>query len=252
MAKFILLNTVFVGNTRRFAGDTVDTAQGDSVATIQAAGGSMVPFSDAASTAAAAIVASLRANGHPPEQLDAAMLGALGSALQTNATTVSGSISLSLNDLRIVDANNLVGNIAANGGLLASDTAPPLGGSSKAQIITWATSSVVPLSFQKSVPPDLDPTGALTLEMTVASGATDAASIGVQAVWDATAAAAYTTDDSATKSATLHKLNATLLAADIPAAPAQLGIILTPPAHATNTIVLAGLRLFYKRKILAA
>lgn len=253
MAKFILLNTVWVGNARLGAGSTIDTSLGDSVATITAAGGALVPFTDAAMTAAAAVIASLRLNGHPPEQLDTAMLAALGSELLTSATTVQGFITLSLNDLRIVDANNLVANGAANGGLLASDTVPPLGGASKQQIITWATSSVVSVSFQKGVPADLDPTASCTLELTVASGTTDAATFTVQVVWDNAAAASYTADDTATKSATQHKITATLLAADIPVGgPANIGVILTPGAHGTDTVKFAGMRLFYKKKILAA
>lgn len=253
MAKFILLNTIWLGNSRRFAGDTIDTSLGDVVASVQASGGAVVPFTDAGATVAAAIVAGMRLSGKPPEALDAAMMSALGSELQTGATTVSALIPLSLNDFRIVDANNLVGNIAANGGLLASDTVPPLGGATKAQVVTWATSSVINISLQRAMPADLDVTAPLTLELTIASGTTDAATFTVQAVWDQTAAVSYTADDTATKSATPHRITATLLAADIPATgPAQLGIILTPGAHGTDTVKFYGARLFYKRKLLAA
>lgn len=253
MAKFILLNTVWVGSARRFAGDTIDTAQGDVVANIQAAGGVVVPFSDASATAAAAVVQSLRTRGYPPEYLEGMMIGALAGALRTNAVTASAFIDVSLNDLRIVDANNNVGAIAAIGGVLASNTAPVLAASSKALTVTWATGSAVPLSFHKAVPADLDPTGPCTLELTVASGTTDAATMGVQAIWDATAAASYSADDSATKSATAHRITATLLAADIPqTGPASLSVMITPPTHATNTIVLTALRLFYTKKLLTS
>lgn len=258
MTQYYLLNQVVVGQgVTRFPGELIDdTLEGTAmVAAIRAGGGALVLATDPGAAAAAALIggsSGLRVRGAPLAALAAIMTGAIAAELQVSATTASGWVDLPLTAFREVDANNAVGNIAANGGILASDTTPVLGASSKLQIITWATGNVDPISIETSLPPDFDGTADATIDFWVLSGTTDAASLNVQTIWDATAAVSDDVDDSATKSATRHKVTATIAAADIPDAAATLGVMLTPPAHATNTIVLSGARLNYKRKLLAA
>lgn len=258
MTQYYLLNPVVIGaGQTRFPGELVDDAleSAATIAGIRAAGGVLVLATDAAVASAAATIngpGGLRVRGTPLAVLASIMMGALAGELATSAVTGQGWIDLPLTAFRLVDANNLVGNAAANGGLLASDTAPPLGGTSKAQTITWATGSVPPISVQTSVPPDFDKSANASLDLIVSSGTTDAASISVQAIWDQTAAVTYAADDSASKSATAHKVSVAFLSADMPAQPLLLGVMLTPPAHATNAIALWGARLNYKRKVLTS
>jgi hypothetical protein len=163
--------------------------------------------------------------------------------------TVPGSILFSLNDFREVDANSDVGAIAANGGILASDTTPILrGNAAETQEISWATGNVDGIATQIELPDDFDGSAPCTLEVWVNSGTTDAASFVVETGWDGGALVADAVDDSATKSATTHKATATIAAADIPDTASFLTLVLTPPTHATNAIQLLAARLRYQRK----
>jgi hypothetical protein len=254
MTQYYLLNSIQFGSGFKYAGDLVDTAVDGSgiVAAIQSAGGALVPATDTTTATAAALCQQLRLRGTPLASLNAIMTGALGAAAFANATTAQAFIQIPLTSFRVVDANNLVGAIAAAGGVLASDSAPVLAATSKAQTITWATGSVPPISTQVAIPADFDNSGNASLDLVVSSGTTDAASISVQAIWDQAAAVTYAADDSAMKSATAHKVSVAFLAADMPAQPLLLGVMLTPPTHATNAIKLWGCRLNYKRKVLTS
>lgn len=167
-----------------------------------------------------------------------------------SATT---SIPLSLHQFREVDANGDVGNIAANGGLLASDTTPVLrGNAAETTEIYWAASNSDPISTQITLPADFNGAADVTVDLWVSSGTTDAATFTVETGWDGGALVSDSTSDTATKSATMHKLTVTIAAADIPDTAAMLTIALTPPAHTTDGIILSGVRVNYKRSLLAA
>jgi hypothetical protein len=156
-----------------------------------------------------------------------------------------GAIALSLYDLREVDASGDVGAIAANGGLLASDTTPILRGSAtESQEVSWATGNADLVAAQVALPPNVDGTHDVTVELWVASGTTDLATFTVETSWDAGAVVSDSAVDPAA-SATVHRITATIAAADIPDAPAFLTLMLTPAAHATDTIQLHSLRLSY-------
>lgn len=162
-------------------------------------------------------------------------------------------IPLSLYDFREVDASSDVGNAAANGGLLASDTTPILrGNAAESQEISWAAGNVDPIALQTTLPPDFDGSANVTLELWVNSGTTNGASFTVETGWDGGALVSDAVDDSATKSATTHKVTATIAAADVPDTAAFLTLVLTPPTHATDAIQLLGARLLYKRKLLTS
>jgi hypothetical protein len=167
-----------------------------------------------------------------------------------SATT---TIPLSLYQFREVDANGDVGNASANGGILASDTTPIMrGDSAESAEINWAASNSDPISTQISLPADFDGTKNVTIDCWVNSGTTDAASLVLETGWDGGALVSDALDDSSTKSATTHKLTATVAAADIPDTASYLTLAITPPAHTTNAISLVAIRINYKRKLMTS
>ena len=173
--------------------------------------------------------------------------------LYQNALTVSGFIPISLTTLREVNSSGDVGNAAAIGGVLASDTTPILmADANESMEINWAASNSDIVAFDVSLPKDLDDTANVTVDLLVASGSTDAASFTILTSWNKGSQVTDTFDDSATKSATLHVITATIAAADVPASALSLSVQLVPPAHTTNAIILGGIRINYKRKILTA
>ena len=196
--------------------------------------------------------------------LGASLVGIEDSGSFTSQTTVEaalaeiyahlksakGNICFSLHQFREVDANGDVANIAANGGILASDTTPILrGDAAETTEISWATGNADPISTQITLPNDFDGTANATLDLWVYSGSTNAASFTVETGWDGGALVSDTADDTSTKSAIAHKITATIAAADVPDAPSYLTIALTPPTHATDAIQLLGARLNYKKKL---
>ena len=162
-------------------------------------------------------------------------------------------IPLSLHQFREVDANGDVGAITANGGILASDTTPIMrGNAAETTEIYWAANNSDPISTQVVLPPDFSGAADVKIELWVYSGTTDAASFNVETGWDGGALVSDTADDTSTKSATLHKLTATVAAADIPNTARLLTLALTPPAHTTDAIGLLGVAINGKRTLLAA
>jgi hypothetical protein len=173
--------------------------------------------------------------------------------LYQNALTVSGFIPISLTTLREVNSSGDVGNAAAIGGVLASDTTPILmADANESMEVNWAASNSDIVAFDVSLPKDLDDTANVTVDLLVASGSTDAASFTILTSWNKGTQVTDSFDDSATKSATLHVITATIAAADVPANALSLSVQLVPPAHTTNAIILGGIRINYKRKLLAA
>jgi hypothetical protein len=157
-------------------------------------------------------------------------------------------LGVSLNDFREVDANTDVGAIAANGGLLASDTTPILeGDAAESWQIRWATGNTDIISAHVPLPSDFDGTQPMIVLLTVSSGTTNAASFTIESGWDGGALVSTASDDSATKSATKHVVSTSIPAASIPDTARNLTLTLTAPAHATDTIQLHNCVLQYER-----
>lgn len=157
-----------------------------------------------------------------------------------------GTVPLSLVSVREATTGD-VPNIAGIGGLLASDSAPVLSGtgSTVSQQISWAAANVDQILVDTALPADFDGRDDVLLELWVSSGTTDAATFTVATSWDGGANVSDTASDAGTNSATVHKITATIAAADIPDGAAYVSIGLTPAAHATNAIVLKAARLLY-------
>ncbi len=180
--------------------------------------------------------------------------GALQELYQHLFSAVGGTVAIPLSAFREVDATGDVGAITANGGVLASDTTPVYDAvaTTNEHEILWATGNVDPIGISIALPADFDDTANATLDLGVASGTTNAATIVVASSWDGGTEVSDSTSDTATKSATTHSLAVVIDAADIPAGASRVTFRLTPPTHATDTISLRMARLKYKRKLLLA
>lgn len=156
------------------------------------------------------------------------------------------SIPLSLFAFRKVDSSGDVGNIAAIGGVLASNTTPILrSDSAESSEIVWAAGNTDIVGVHVTLPPNVDGSAAATIDLFVYSGTTDLASFTVETSWDGAALVSDSATDAAA-SATVRKITATIAASDIPASPRRLTVYLTPAAHATDAIALVGACINYK------
>lgn len=162
-----------------------------------------------------------------------------------------GCIPLSLNDFREVSSAGAVGNIVANGGLLASDTTPILGAAatSEAMQLTWAAGNSDIIQCQIALPPDFDGRDDVILELGVLTdnsggGGIEAATFSVLTSWDNGAQVTDTATDSV-PAITFHRTTARIAAADIPDSAMSLNIQLVAGTHANDPISLLAARLLY-------
>ncbi len=187
----------------------------------------------------------------------------------TNAATVLAEIlahlksaqahvPFSLDAWREVSSAGAVANTAGIGGVLASDTTPVLGAAatSEAMQIVWAAGNSDIIQLSTTLPPDFDGTGDAILDLFILTdnsggGGIDAGTFSVLTSWDNGAQVTDTATD-ATPATTVHKIQATIAAADIPDAATVLNIQLVLGAHAADPVHLLGARLNYKRTLLAA
>lgn len=172
-----------------------------------------------------------------------------------NLISVQGFIPISLMSLREV-ATMAVGNIAANGGLLASDTTPVLGPINGAtdgcQQVSWAASNNDPVIFQVPLPPDLDDTADLVVHTRIKSaGTTDAVGFTVDSWFNEGDTKVVDTSETNQTTAWAEKI-ATIAAADVPSGAQTVTVSLTPVAHTTDIMYLSAVWLEYKTKIKTA
>lgn len=172
---------------------------------------------------------------------------------QGNYHAFHATIPLSLVNFREATAGD-VGNIVANGGLLASDTTPALSGTSTgdSQQVLWAASNVDQILIDLSLPEDFDARDDVLVDLLVASGGTtNLASFTVTTSWDGGADVTDTATDPAA-STTYHWITAAIAAADItPKSPGCVTIALTPAAHGTDTVAIKAARLRYFNRVAA-
>lgn len=154
------------------------------------------------------------------------------------------NILLSLNDFREATTGD-VGAITANGGILASDTTPALSGTSTgiSQQISWVAGNSDQILCQMALPSDFDGRDDVLLDIWVNSGTTDAATFSVTTSWDGGATVTDSADDSATLSATTHRVTAVISRDDIPDTASYFSLSLVPGTHATNAIQLIAARI---------
>lgn len=175
--------------------------------------------------------------------------------LMVGMKTAQGFVPIPLQAFREV-ASGVVGNAAANGGVLASDTTPIMTSINAAtdgcQKILWAASNNDVIAASIPLPPDLDDGAAVVVHARIVSaGTTDAVGFTVS-VWvnegdtkvDATSGTNQTT--------TWAEVTASIGAGDIPAGAQTMTIFLTPVAHTTDTLSLSAVWLEYTRKCLTS
>jgi hypothetical protein len=160
-------------------------------------------------------------------------------------------VPLSLHDWREVASTGAVGAIAANGGILASDTTPIMGAeaTSEAHSITWAAANADIIQASIALPEDVDGRDDILLDLWVLTdntggGGIEAASFSVLTSWDNGAQVTDTATDSV-PATTAHKITARIAAADIPDRPGFVNIQLVPGTHANDPTKLVAARLTY-------
>lgn len=171
-------------------------------------------------------------------------------AAKLSTTLKTGFVPVPLTGIREVTSNNL-GNIAANGGLLATDTTPILeytnGDTDSAFRMRWAASNSDPIAFQVPLPPDLDEAAAVEVHLRAAmGGATDTPVIDADSYFNegdtqvADASAAIT-------GTTYAEYIITIAAADVPAGAQTFTCELTPAAHTTDTLLVTAVWVEFTR-----
>jgi hypothetical protein len=159
---------------------------------------------------------------------------------------------LSLRETTNFDA----GNIAANGGILASDSTPVLDAINAAtdgcQRILWASSNNDQVTFQTALPPDFNTGANLVLHARIVSGGTtNAVGFTVDSFFnEGDTKVVDTTGTNQTTTAT--EVTATIALADVPSGAQTLTCGLTPVAHTTDTLALMALWLEYTRSTLTS
>ncbi len=134
-----------------------------------------------------------------------------------------------------------VGNIAANGGLLASDSTPILeavnGATDGCQRVAWAATNVDQVMFQVPLPPDFDVSSDLEIHIRgLMGGATDTTTSLVSAAYFNEGDTAVADTGSTDFTAAASEVIITIANADIPTGAQTLSIGLTPEAHGTDAL----------------
>jgi len=163
-----------------------------------------------------------------------------------------GTIQLDITALREI-ASNDIQNLAAHGGLLASDSAPNLarvnGATDKALRVTWtAEADTDEAQFPPVAKPvDLDEGTDLTIHLLMAmEGATDTPTVDVQ-VFDGLGDTEMGGATGAVTGTTITEYTVTIANANIAAAPGFLNISLVPGVHDTDDLYLYAAWIEYTR-----
>jgi len=157
-------------------------------------------------------------------------------------------VGIPLNTFREATAFD-VGAIAANGGVLASDTTPVLdainGATDGCQRLLWAASNNDQVVTSVPLPPDIDTSKDLKLHFRIASGGTTDA-VGFTIATFFNEGDTSVADSSGTNQTTSYaEVTATISSADVPNDARVMTIGLTPAAHTTDTMAMTACWLEY-------
>lgn len=173
--------------------------------------------------------------------------GNYGDVGNEHKTRVLRTHQRSLLDFREIDGNADVGDIAANGGILASDTTPILRAETNGtQEIVWAAANADALVAEVSIPDTLDDTADVLIDLFVSTdnaggGGVEPANFNIFTNWDAAALVGDTAIDGS-PATTLHTITATIAASDVPAGARTMTVRVIPDTHANDPIRLHGWR----------
>ena len=177
--------------------------------------------------------------------------------LYASAITSQGFIPIPLTALREASGMD-VGAIAANGGVLASDTTPILeainGDTDGCQRLNWASSNNDDVIFSIPLPPDLDTAGNMSVHLRAAmGGATDSNTPGLVSYFnEGDTAVADTFGEATTTTAPYDEISATIAAADVPTGAQTLTCQITPSAHTNDAFYVSAVWVEYTRKLLTS
>jgi hypothetical protein len=237
------------------SGKVKDTSDGTAIGIAleeATANGDIIEFLDFTVISTTAATVSIADAGSFTEQ---ATVEAALQEIYQSLISIQGFVPVSLMALREV-GTMAVGNIAANGGLLASDTTPILqpinGATDGCQEVVWAASNNDPVIFQIPLPPDLDDTADLVLHTRIRSGGTtDAVGFTVDSWFNEGDTKVVDTSETNQTNTWAEKI-ATIGNADVPAGAQTITISLTPVAHTTDNMQLSAVWLEYKTKLLTS
>ena len=205
-----------------------------------------MPFGVLSSTAATVSVADTGAF------TSAATVEAALAEIYQDLLSAQQFISVPLDSFK--EATNFdVGDIAANGGVLASDTTPIREAINAAtdgcQRLLWAASNNDQIVAQLALPPDLDVASDIVLHFRIVSAdTTDAVGFTVDSFFNEGDTKVVDTSET-NQTATYAEKIATIAAADIPAGAQTLTFGLTPVAHTTDTMAMTACWIEYTRTI---
>ena len=182
--------------------------------------------------------------------------------LRSDHLSAQTFIPLDICSLREI-TTNAIQNLAAHGGILASDSTPILervnGATDKALRVKWDVSDSNEAQFPPVPwPPDLDATADVVVHLLLSrDDATDDCTIDVQAFENTVTGTTYAADPEMGDSTTALTGNAniiiektvTLGTSDIVGHPGFLNISLTPAAHTTSILYLWGAWIEYTRAL---
>jgi hypothetical protein len=171
-------------------------------------------------------------------------------AAKLTSTLATGYIPLPLAQARKIVSNDIP-NIAASGGLLASDTDPKLiriNGATDPQIrIQWAAASVIPVTWSVPMPRDVDTASPAIVNVKAGmGGATDTPVIAV-GFWPGVGGANQGGNTGALSS-TLSQKTVSVAGANVGTFTTEWTVILTPAAHGADVLNLTECFLEYTRK----
>ena len=165
--------------------------------------------------------------------------------LQADLTSAQAFIPLDITAFREI-ATNAIQNLAAHGGILASDSTPILervnGATDRALRIRWAASDSAEIAYPPiPLPPDLDASEDVIVHLVVErGGSTDDSQIDVLALENGLGAYAADTEmggkTAALATTNVTEVTVTLAAANIAGHPASLNLSLLPDAHTTDAL----------------
>lgn len=167
-------------------------------------------------------------------------------------TLATGFIPLPLAAARLIAANDIAAKNAADGGVVSLDTDPTLkrvnAATDKKIRLSWAASSVIPVTWDITYPPDLDDTADVIVHFLAAmAGAVDTPTVAVayfEGLGDANAGGA----SGAVTGTTIADYTRTITAANIGAYPNGASIEFVPAAHTTDALHVYAAWVEYARK----
>lgn len=162
------------------------------------------------------------------------------------------SVIIPLSAFRELASDDIPAVAIASGGsgIMGKDATPNFeavnGATDRAQQLQWAASNVDKISATIMLPVDLDGAKDMTVQMVAGkTGTMDTVAMSVSAWFDRGDTEVTGTTSNLANGTGAAVTGVTLAAADVPATPGQLTVVIFPGTHANDTVELYGVRLDY-------